>query len=175
MVKQFIKNLFNNVVEAMMEKNDQIKIEMRTTLAGTEALAYKMAQLLSEGDCLCLSGDLGAGKTTFSQYLCRALGVEGYVTSPTFNIINQYEGRYPIYHFDVYRIADEDEMYDIGFDEFLYGKGICLIEWAGRIKNLIPEDAIWMTLTFTGPETRDVTIVGPEHKIGGIDNETSQY
>jgi tRNA threonylcarbamoyladenosine biosynthesis protein TsaE len=156
-----------------MKKNDLVKIEMRITLKGTEALAYKLASRLSEGDCLCLSGDLGAGKTTFSQFFCRALGVDDYVTSPTFNIMNQYEGQYPIYHFDVYRIADEDEMYEIGFEEFLYGKGICLIEWAGLIENLIPEDAIWMTLTLAGPETREVTIVGPREKIGGIDNETS--
>ncbi len=138
-----------------------IKKIMLRTLEETEALAKQVAEQLESGDILCLSGDLGAGKTTFSQYLCRELGVKDYVTSPTFNIMNQYEGQYTIYHFDVYRIFDEDEMLEIGFEDFLFAKGICLIEWAEKVESFIPDHAIWMTMTLDDHMNRCVSIKSP--------------
>ncbi len=87
---------------------------------------------------ICLDGDLGAGKTAFAKGLIKSLGVEEHVTSPTFTIVNEYNGKWPIYHFDVYRINDIEEMYEIGFEEYVYGDGISIIEWADNIKEIIP-------------------------------------
>ena len=112
----------------------------------TEELGVKLGKLLDKGDFVCLTGDLGAGKTTLSKSIAKGLGVEDDVTSPTFNIISEYKGRVELYHFDVYRILDEEAMYDLGFEEYFYGDGVCLVEWASQIENLIPEDHIWIDL-----------------------------
>lgn len=101
-----------------------------------------LGQVLQRGDVLTLSGDLGAGKTAFTGGIAKALGVEGYVTSPTFTIINEYEGRIPLYHFDVYRINDPEEMFEIGFDDYLDGDGIVVIEWAELIQEAIHGETI---------------------------------
>lgn len=100
------------------------------------------------GDIFCLDGDLGVGKTVFTKGFAKGLQIPDYkyITSPTFNIINEHEGRLKLYHFDVYRITDIDEMYDLGFEEFFFGKGVCLVEWAELIKELIPEDAYWIKI-----------------------------
>ena len=91
------------------------------------------------GEIYCLLGDLGAGKTVFTQGFARGLGIDEPISSPTFTIVQEYEeGRIPFYHFDVYRIADPEEMDEIGFEDYLYGPGVCLIEWANRIPELIP-------------------------------------
>jgi len=106
----------------------------------TEKFGIKLGSLLLKGDIICLNGDLGAGKTTFTKSVGLGLGVAEYITSPTFSLINQYRGRYPVYHFDVYRLENIDEIFDLGFDEYFYGEGVCIIEWADRIKNILPED-----------------------------------
>lgn|SRR5690625_3607556 len=94
------------------------------------------------GDILCLNGDLGAGKTTMTQSIGKGLGVDDYITSPTFTLINEYKGRIWVYHFDVYRLENVEDLYDIGFDEYFYGHGVCIIEWAEKIEKLLPEDRI---------------------------------
>lgn len=104
----------------------------------TYAIGQKIARLLEPGDFIALDGDLGAGKTFLSQAIIKSLGVEDYVTSPSYTIVNEYEGKYPIYHFDVYRIDDIDEMYEIGYEEYFYAEGICLVEWANMISELVP-------------------------------------
>jgi len=128
------------------------------TLDRLELLAEAIAEILDPGDIICLTGDLGAGKTTFSQAICKALGVTDYVTSPTFSIMNAYGGKFPVYHFDVYRIDDPDEMIEIGLDDFLFGHGICLIEWAGKIESMIPKEAIWVHLSVEDIYTRSIEI-----------------
>ena len=105
----------------------------------TQAFAADMAKRLSAGDVLCLYGDLGAGKTAFVQGLAKGLGIDEPITSPTFTIVNEYEGRLPLYHFDVYRIADSDEMYEVGFDEYVYGEGVSVIEWPQLIADILPD------------------------------------
>ena len=102
-------------------------------------LAIKFSKLIGPGDIVCLDGDLGAGKTFFSKVLCKSLGVDEYVTSPSYTIINEYKGILPIYHFDVYRINDIEEMYELGYEEYFDSKGVCLIEWANMIKELLPD------------------------------------
>ena len=114
--------------------------------ADTQALGEKLGQEAKAGQVYCLNGDLGVGKTVFTTGFAKGLGIEEHITSPTFTIINEYEGRLPLYHFDVYRIADEDEMEYTGYEDYFYGQGVCLVEWAELVKGLIPEDAIWITV-----------------------------
>jgi tRNA threonylcarbamoyladenosine biosynthesis protein TsaE len=106
----------------------------------TFQFARKLGEEAKAGDVLCLIGDLGVGKTLFSQGFAAGLGVKERVSSPTFTIVQQYdEGRLPFYHFDVYRIEDSEEMYEVGFTDMLYGDGVCLIEWADLIRDIWPE------------------------------------
>ncbi|MBO4627183.1 MAG: tRNA (adenosine(37)-N6)-threonylcarbamoyltransferase complex ATPase subunit type 1 TsaE [Lachnospiraceae bacterium] len=112
---------------------------------------FKYGQLLGAkvpaGSVVCLNGDLGVGKTVFAKGVAKGLGVTEPVSSPTFTIVQEYrEGRIPLYHFDVYRIEDPDEMYEIGYEEYFYGDGVCLIEWAEQIRELIPETATQVTI-----------------------------
>lgn len=108
----------------------------------TQNIAWELAKRAEPGDIFCLDGDLGAGKTAFSKGFAQGLGITEPISSPTFTIIQEYEeGRIPFYHFDVYRIADPDEMDEIGYEDYFYGGGVCLIEWASLIEELIPEGA----------------------------------
>lgn len=99
------------------------------------------------GEVYALNGDLGVGKTKFTQGIAAGLGIKEHVNSPTFTIVQIYEeGRMPFYHFDVYRIGDIEEMYEIGYEDYFYGEGICIIEWAEYIKELLPTDTINITI-----------------------------
>jgi tRNA threonylcarbamoyladenosine biosynthesis protein TsaE len=107
----------------------------------TLQVGYKMGLEAKEGDIYCLSGDLGVGKTVFTQGFAKGLGIEEAVNSPTFTIVQQYDkGRLPFYHFDVYRIGDVEEMEEIGYEDYFYGEGVCLVEWAELIEELLPPD-----------------------------------
>ena len=106
----------------------------------TAALGRQLGEQAEAGGVYCLIGDLGTGKTVFTQGFAAGLGVEGPVNSPTFTILQEYMGsRMPLYHFDVYRLEEPEEMDEIGFDEYLFGEGVCLIEWAERIREILPE------------------------------------
>lgn len=99
------------------------------------------------GQVYCLTGDLGVGKTVFTQGFAEGLGISEPVNSPTFTIVQEYYGgRLPFYHFDVYRISEEDEMYEIGYEDYIYGQGVCLIEWAELIHDILPEEYIGITI-----------------------------
>lgn len=105
----------------------------------TENIAKVFAKSLKAGDVICLWGDLGVGKTAFAGGLSKGLGVTEYISSPTFTVVNCYEGNLPVYHFDVYRISDSEEMYEIGYEEYVYGDGVSIIEWPGIISDILPE------------------------------------
>lgn len=105
----------------------------------TEKIAYEFSQRLNAGDVVCMYGELGAGKTAFVRGIARGLGIKDHITSPTFTIVNEYCGKMPLYHFDVYRIADEDEMYEIGYEEYIDGDGVSVIEWPQLIKDILPK------------------------------------
>ena len=112
---------------------------------------FNIAKVLGEqakaGDVICLNGDLGVGKTLFSQGFAKGLGIEESVNSPTFTIVQVYEeGRLPLYHFDVYRIEDPEEMDEVGFTDMVYGNGVCLIEWANLIEDVLPEQYTVITI-----------------------------
>ena len=113
----------------------------------TYAIGRRIGQLAEPGDIVTLSGDLGTGKTVFAKGFAEGLGIADDVTSPTFTIIKEYtDGRIPLAHFDAYRIADPDEMYAIGYEDYLSGDFVCLIEWPEMIEELIPGDAIGVRL-----------------------------
>ena len=106
----------------------------------TYKIGEQMGREAKAGDVICLIGDLGVGKTVFTQGLAAGLGITEPVNSPTFTIVQVYEeGRLPLYHFDVYRIGDIEEMDEIGYEDYFYGEGVCLIEWAGLIREILPE------------------------------------
>lgn len=109
----------------------------------TEYIGKRLAKLLSPGDIVCLTGELGAGKTLFVQGVAKGLGIKEAVTSPTFTIIQEYDdGKIPLYHMDVYRINNPLEMEDLGYEEYFYGQGITIIEWGNLIDRLLPEEIL---------------------------------
>ena len=110
-------------------------------------LGKKLGADAKPGQIVCIDGDLGVGKTVFTKGFAEGLGVGDDVVSPTFTIIQEYtDGRLPMYHFDVYRIGHPDEMYDIGYEEYFYGDGVCLVEWSSRIEELLPEESIHINI-----------------------------
>lgn len=128
-------------------------------LQDTEALAAWLAKATVPGTVIGLDGDLGAGKTAFSQLFAKHLGVKGIVNSPTFTIIKEYEGRLPFYHMDVYRLSIE-EADELGLDEYFYGEGVCLVEWSQIISELLPESHLHVYLQTTGLDQRKITVRG---------------
>lgn len=113
----------------------------------TEKFGEKLGSLLQAGDVICLNGELGAGKTTLTKNIAKGMGIEDYVTSPTFSIINEYYGKLNLYHFDTYRLEDVEEVSYLGFDEYFYGDGVCVIEWADRIAAFLPEEYLEINIS----------------------------
>lgn len=113
----------------------------------TFAFGQRLGREAVPGEIICLDGDLGVGKTVFTQGFAAGLGINDYVNSPTFNIVKEYEGgRLPLYHFDVYRIGDPSEMEEIGYEDYFYGQGVSIIEWPGQIEELLPKEARWVRI-----------------------------
>ncbi|MDF2522859.1 MAG: hypothetical protein K0R31_500 [Clostridiales bacterium] len=110
----------------------------------TKEFGEKLGIILKAGDIICLNGDLGTGKTALTNGIAAGMDIKGYITSPTFTIVNEYAGRIPLYHFDVYRIADSEEMFEIGFEEYLNGNGVVVIEWAEQIRDILPDEYLWV-------------------------------
>ena len=124
----------------LQEKGENMVIETRSP-EETFALGKKIGEMARPGEIYTLTGDLGVGKTVFTQGVAAGLGITEPVSSPTFTIIQEYDsGRLPFYHFDVYRIGDIEEMDEIGYDVYFFGQGICLIEWANLIEEILPEN-----------------------------------
>lgn len=114
-----------------------------------ESFGMALADTLAAGDVLALIGELGTGKTALTRYIAKGLGISERISSPTFTVVKQYEdGRLPMYHFDVYRVSDEDELFNIGIDEFFFGKGVCVVEWADLILNILPENTRFIYLEY---------------------------
>ncbi len=133
-----------------------------TSPAGTEAVGEALGKLLSPGTVLAYTGDLGAGKTAFTRGLARGLGCTDLVTSPTYTIVNEYlSGRLPLFHFDMYRLSSSDDLWDIGWEDYLDRGGVCAVEWSERVTDAM-EDAIWVTIEKLGEDARRITIEGGE-------------
>lgn len=123
----------------------------------TSQFAAKLAHLLQPGDVLALEGDLGAGKTTFTKGLAKGLDIKRTVNSPTFTIIKEYKGKLPLYHMDVYRLADAPE--DLGFDEYFEGDGVTVVEWAHLVEEQLPSELLTIYLYHEGQEQRKIVLV----------------
>lgn len=121
-------------------------------------LGKKMGELLSRGSVVALRGDLGSGKTLLAKGIARGMQVanEGEVTSPSFTLVNEYQGRWKIYHVDLYRLQDAQQIEDLGWEEMIFGQGVTLIEWPEKVFHLLPEDRIEVTLEWVGEEERDL-------------------
>lgn len=135
----------------------------------TYALGQRLAESAFPGEVICLDGDLGVGKTVFTQGFARGLNVDDYVNSPTFTIVQEYEGRLPLYHFDVYRIEDSSEMDEIGYEDYFYGSGVTIIEWPERISDLIPGNAVNVRIEkdlTKGFDYRRITVEKPDGQEG---------
>ena len=129
----------------------------------TEAIGFALGQILIPGSIVAYRGDLGAGKTAFTRGLARGLGYAEPVTSPTYTIVNEYlGGRLPLFHFDMYRLASSDDLWDIGWEDYLDRNGICAVEWSENISDAL-EDAIVITIHKTGETSRRIEIEGGEH------------
>lgn len=128
----------------------------------TEAIGEELAQKLRGGDVLAFTGSLGMGKTAFTRGLARGLGCRGRVTSPTFTIVNEYEGRTPLFHFDMYRLGSSDELFDIGWDDYLARGGVCAVEWSERVSDVLPEGTIFVDIARTDEheDWRTITVTG---------------
>ena len=136
-------NSGQDILQSMIEKHKIISKSPEDTFA----LGKQIGESVAPGSVLTLVGDLGVGKTVFTQGLAEGLGISDAVNSPTFTIVQEYhEGRLPLYHFDVYRIGDVEEMDEIGYEDCFYGEGVCLIEWSTLIQEILPEDAIHITI-----------------------------
>lgn len=131
----------------------------------TRDFGLSLGRKLQAGDIVAIIGDLGAGKTTLTKSIAEGLGVREMITSPTFTIVQEYHsGRAPLYHFDVYRIEDLEEMYELGYEEYFFGKGISVIEWADKIIELIPEKSVIIEIAYgsdiNNPDERRYTVEG---------------
>lgn len=134
-------------------------LTVTNSAAETRALGEKLASRLKAGDVVVLEGELGAGKSELARGIARGLGVTETVTSPSFTILNVYEsGRCPLYHFDWYRLESEEELYELGMDEYLGGDGIAVVEWAERCPEAVPENVLRIRLEVTGGENRRITV-----------------
>lgn len=131
----------------------------------TQALGKKLAESLRPGDVIAYFGDLGAGKTAFTRGIAEGLGVSEQVTSPTYTIVNEYlSGRLPLFHFDMYRLGSSDELFDIGWEDYLARGGVCAVEWSENVEDAL-QDAIRITIEkdSLAPDTRHITIEGGSH------------
>ena len=133
----------------------------------TYKLGVLIGSIIIPGTVFSLNGDLGTGKTHFTKGLAEGLEVKDYITSPSFTILNEYEGRLKLHHFDVYRIEDISEMYEIGFEDYIDGDGVCVIEWGDMVKDLLPKDTVNIKINMVDNNTREILIEENE-KLQGI-------
>ena len=127
----------------------------------TEALAGRLSQLLLPGDFISLLGELGAGKTKFASGVAKGLGIDPSIpiTSPTYTLLNIYQGRIPLYHFDLYRLSGDDDVVALGFPEYFYGNGICLVEWPERLHDELPQSRLEIRLNHVDDDSRDIELI----------------
>lgn len=144
-------------------------------LKDTEQIGKIIGRCIEGGTVICLDGDLGVGKTALTQFIAKELGVDEYITSPTFTIIKEYEGRLPLYHMDVYRIDSEEGMYDLGYDEYIYSEGVTIIEWSHLIENILPEERINIEIKRVDDQGRLFTVDGKGRVFEKLAEELKKY
>lgn len=137
-----------------------MKKQTSHSVGETELIAESFSKQIREGDVVCLKGDLGAGKTHFVRGFVKGFGLQSnIVSSPTFTIINEYDGKLPVYHFDCYRLDHYSEALEIGAEEYFYGNGVCIIEWPEKILEILPDHTIDIKITVTGKEEREISFL----------------
>ncbi|HIW36383.1 MAG TPA: tRNA (adenosine(37)-N6)-threonylcarbamoyltransferase complex ATPase subunit type 1 TsaE [Candidatus Treponema faecavium] len=124
----------------------------------TIELGRRIGTYLQRGDVIALQGTLAAGKTTITKGIAQALGVEEAVTSPTFTLISEYDGRLHLYHMDVYRLDSTDDFLNLGVEDMLYGDGVCIIEWSEKVQTVLPQDTVIITLESQQDNSRKITV-----------------
>ena len=134
----------------------------------TQAHGERLGARLQPGSVVACIGELGAGKTCFLQGVCRGLGVESGVTSPTFVLVNQYRGRLTVYHVDAYRTGSLTELVDLGLEEMLHGEGVTIVEWADKLLPLLPPRTVTVTIAGLGDEPRQIELAGPAEVLAGV-------
>ena len=142
-----------------------VKRIMTSSEEETEACGRELAESLAPGSVVALYGDLGAGKTAFVRGMALGLGVEESVSSPTFTIVNEYPGRIPLFHFDLYRLRDEGELFDIGWEDYLDRGGICALEWSERAEGAFGPDTVKVSIRRLGDTLREITVTWEEAPI----------
>ena len=125
----------------------------------TEKFGLALGSKLKGSDVICLNGELGAGKTTLTKSIGKGMGIDDYITSPTFNIINEYYSDLNLYHFDTYRLENVDDVEYLGFDEYFYSDGVCIIEWADRIKEFLPDQYLELNIKKIDDDKREIELV----------------
>ena len=130
------------------------------TVADTENFGVSLASYVYPGMVIAMRGDLGAGKTSFVRGLARGMGLKARVTSPTFAIVNEYLGSLPLYHFDMYRLTSSEDLFDIGWEDYLRSNGVCVVEWSEIVADAIPDDAVFITIRTIGESVREITLEG---------------
>ena len=147
----------------MLENNTGVHMEFLShNVTETENLGRRLAGHLHSGDVVAFFGDLGAGKTAFTRGLAAGLGCRGRVTSPTFTIVNEYDGPIPLFHFDMYRLGGEEDLFDIGWEDYLARPGICAVEWSEQVAGALPPESVRVTIR-RHPEQadwREITVEG---------------
>lgn len=126
----------------------------------TEALGRKLASLFKGGEVISLRGSLGAGKTVLAKGIARELGITESIVSPTFTLVQEYDGRLKMYHLDLYRLSGEDEFESMGGEEYLYHDGITLLEWSEKIESMLPDETIYISITINDDQSRNIDIEG---------------
>ena len=148
--------------DGISNKEDNIMTYTTNSPAETEAIGAALGKLLIPGTVIAYRGDLGAGKTAFTRGLARGLGCSDIVTSPTYTIVNEYlGGRLPLFHFDMYRLHSSDDLWDIGWEDYLDRGGVCAVEWSENVDDAM-ENAVYITIEKLGEDSRRITIEGGE-------------
>ena len=135
------------------------------SVAETETFGEKFAQKVYPGMVIAMYGDLGAGKTAFVRGLARGMGIRTRVTSPTFSIVNEYTGCIPLYHFDMYRLSSAEELFDIGWEDYMRKKGVCVVEWAENVAEIFENDVVRVNIRRISENSREISVLGLD--IGG--------
>lgn len=139
-----------------------------TSAEETMELGEKLGKLLAPGDVIALFGDLGAGKTTLTKGIAVGLGLVADIHSPTFTLIHEHPGAVPLYHVDLYRLSSEEEIETLGLEEYIYSDGVTIIEWADRMKSILPKDRLDITLRMQGDTERELTLETGSERVGKV-------
>jgi tRNA threonylcarbamoyladenosine biosynthesis protein TsaE len=166
------RTIISSVENTMNEPTAKLTLISRNP-AETFLIGKIIGRNLSEKDVVALVGDLGTGKTCLTQGIARGLGVpdEYQITSPSFTLINEYQGRMMLYHFDLYRLSKVSEMDDMGYEEYLFGQGVSVIEWADKVKGILPDETLFVSISYTDENERGIIISGQKQKIAIISEQ----